>query len=348
MLWVDKHRPKSMKELDYHVELSESLKSMVERGDFPHILFYGPSGAGKKTRVLALLRDIYGPAIDKVKVEHKQFKVGSTTVEVPILSSAHHIELNPGDAGNRDRDVVQELIKEIAASAPLPTSSSGDTTDWKPFKVVVLNEVDNLSKDAQHALRRTMEKCARRPAPREPRRARGCGAANARRSLARLALAPCPPLRARRYISTCRIMMTCNNASRVIAPVRSRCLCVRIAAPSPAQIAAVLHATARKEALTLPDPLAEKLALQAHGNLRKALLTLEAARVRATRVRALRVATPRARRPSLISRLPLRPPRDVSAGGAIPLRSKPGDQAGGLGEVHRQHRARVRARAVAA
>jgi energy-coupling factor transporter ATP-binding protein EcfA2 len=166
MLWVDKHRPKTMKDLDYHVELSKSLNSMVERGDFPHILFYGPSGAGKKTRVLALLRDIYGPAIDKVKVEHKQFKVGSTTVEVPILSSAHHLELNPGDAGNRDRDVVQELIKEIAASAPLPTSSSGNAADWKPFKVVVLNEVDNLSKDAQHALRRTMEKCVRRGAPR--------------------------------------------------------------------------------------------------------------------------------------------------------------------------------------
>lgn len=160
MLWVDKHRPRTMDQLDYHVELSQSLKAMVDRGDFPHILFYGPSGAGKKTRVLALLRDIYGPAVEKVKVEHKQFKVGSTTIEIPILSSAHHIELNPGDAGNRDRDVVQELIKEIAASAPLPTSTSGDKADWKPFKVVVLNEVDNLSKEAQHALRRTMEKCA--------------------------------------------------------------------------------------------------------------------------------------------------------------------------------------------
>ncbi|KAG8464094.1 hypothetical protein KFE25_000262 [Diacronema lutheri] len=228
-----------MDQLDYHMELSQSLKAMVNRGDFPHILFYGPSGAGKKTRVLALLRDIYGPAVEKVKVEHKQFKVGSTTVEIPILSSAHHLELNPGDAGNRDRDVVQELIKEIAASAPLPTSSSGDTSDWKPFKVVVLNEVDNLSKEAQHALRRTMEK----------------------------------------YITTCRIMMTCNNACRVIAPIRSRCLCVRVAAPSAAQIAAVLQATARKEAVTLPPLLAEKLAAQAHGNLRKALLTLEAARV---------------------------------------------------------------------
>jgi len=289
MLWVDKYRPRSMDALDYHVELSQSLKAMVNRSDFPHILFYGPSGAGKKTRVLALLRDIYGPAVEKVKVDHKQFKVGSTTVEISILSSPHHIELNPGDAGSRDRDVVQEIIKEIAASAPLPTSSSGDPSDWKPFKVVVLNEVDNLSKEAQHALRRTMEK----------------------------------------YITTCRIMMTCNNACRVIAPIRSRCLCVRIAAPSAEQIAMVLHQTARKEALTLPNELAERLALQAHGNLRKALLTLEAARVRArVRVRisgfreslraSARVRTPRKKKKkkqhgslAFIPLLPLSPARPL-------------------------------------
>lgn len=287
-----------MDQLDYHVDLSQSLKAMVDRGDFPHILFYGPSGAGKKTRVLALLRDIYGPAVEKVKVEHKQFKVGSTTVEIPILSSAHHLELNPGDAGSRDRDVVQELIKEIAASAPLPTSSTGDTSDWKPFKVVVLNEVDNLSKEAQHALRRTMEKCAAsnqvhgRTVPLlSAMRCTACVlVARLGSGVPAMRTAPLHDALARlsrRYITTCRIMMTCNNACRVIAPIRSRCLCVRIAAPSAAQIAAVLQATARKEAITLPQQLAEKLALQSHGNLRKALLTLEAARVRAPTASAI-------------------------------------------------------------
>lgn len=87
-------------------------------------------------------------------------------------------------------------------------------------------------------------------------------------------------------------MMTCNNACRVIAPIRSRCLCVRVAAPSAAQIAAVLQATARKEAVTLPPLLAEKLAAQAHGNLRKALLTLEAARVRRAAARCASAQAP--------------------------------------------------------
>lgn len=262
MLWVDKHRPRSIEQLDYHLQLSQSLRAMVARGDFPHILFYGPTGAGKKTRVLALLREIYGPGVEKVKMEHKLFKVNSVTVEVPMLASAHHLELNPGDAGNRDRDIVQEVIKEIAASAPLPGATGGDAQSWKPFKVIVLNEVDNLTRDAQHALRRTMEKYCAVFAPLPPR--------------GELTTCVLP----RRYITTCRIIMTCSNASRVIAPVRSRCLCVRVAAPDKETVQKVLVSTAKKEGVVVPPELAERVAVEANGNLRKALLLLETARVR--------------------------------------------------------------------
>lgn len=65
-LWVDKHRPKTLDTLDFHRDVSERLKGMVQRGDFPHLLVYGPSGAGKKTRILALLREAFGGAIEKV------------------------------------------------------------------------------------------------------------------------------------------------------------------------------------------------------------------------------------------------------------------------------------------
>ena len=50
-LWVDKHRPKSLAMLDYHKPLAQHLKKLVSSGDFPHLMVYGPSGAGKKTRV---------------------------------------------------------------------------------------------------------------------------------------------------------------------------------------------------------------------------------------------------------------------------------------------------------
>ena len=105
MLWVDKHRPKTLDALDYHKPLATNMKRMVASGDFPHMLFYGPSGAGKKTRVMALLRQLHGPSVEKLKVEARTFKFGSssTTTDLTLVTSAHHIELNPSDAGIRDR-----------------------------------------------------------------------------------------------------------------------------------------------------------------------------------------------------------------------------------------------------
>jgi replication-associated recombination protein RarA len=61
-------------QLTFHPELTERLGKMVAAGDFPHLLFYGPSGAGKKTRVNAVLREVYGASVDKVKIEQR--KVG--------------------------------------------------------------------------------------------------------------------------------------------------------------------------------------------------------------------------------------------------------------------------------
>lgn len=73
-LLVDKHRPRSLDALSYRPELSERLRSLAASGDFPHLLLFGPSGAGKKTRISATLRALYGPGAEKIKIDSRVFQ----------------------------------------------------------------------------------------------------------------------------------------------------------------------------------------------------------------------------------------------------------------------------------
>jgi len=236
MLWVDRYRPRILQESDYHKVLAGRLLRLAEADDFPHLLFYGPSGAGKKTRILGLLRALFGPGAEKVKVEQRTYSASSknTSVDVTTVSSAYHIEMNPSESGYQDRLVVQEVIKEIAQSQPLEAAGSGA----RSFKVVVLNEVDKLSTEAQAGLRRTMEK----------------------------------------YMRTCRLILVATCASKVIPAVRSRCLCLRIAAPTVPEIRAVLDKIAAAERIALTPQFATLLAKKANRNLRRAVLMLETAK----------------------------------------------------------------------
>ncbi|KAM7426704.1 Subunit of heteropentameric Replication factorC (RF-C) [Porites harrisoni] len=233
-LWVDKYRPTSLSKLDYHKDLATHLKKLVHCGDFPHLLVYGPSGSGKKTRIMCILRELYGAGVEKLRIEQQNFTTPSNKkIEMSTIGSAYHLEVNPSDAGIYDRVVVQELIKTVAQSHQLESSTQ------KEFKVVVLTEVDRLTKDAQHALRRTMEK----------------------------------------YTATCRLILCCNSTSKVIPAIRSRCLGVRVAAPTIEEICQILHNVCKKEGLTLPAELSKRIAEKSNRNLRRALLMCEACRV---------------------------------------------------------------------
>ncbi|MEE6472477.1 hypothetical protein FKM82_009620 [Ascaphus truei] len=183
---------------------------------------------------MCLLRELYGAGVEKLRIEHQSITTPSKKkIEISTIASNYHLEVNPSDAGNSDRVVIQELLKTVAQSQQLETSTQRD------FKVVLLTEVDKLTKDAQHALRRTMEK----------------------------------------YMSTCRLILCCNSTSKVIAPIRSRCLAVRVPAPSIEEICLVLFSVCKKEGLSLPQDLARRIAEKSGRNLRKALLICEACRV---------------------------------------------------------------------
>jgi replication factor C subunit 3/5 len=208
------------------------LNSLAESNDFPHILFYGQNGAGKRTRIQALLRALFGERVEKVKAEQKTIKIPNktTTLTVSTISSAFHIEMNPSECGNKDRFVVQEVIKEIAQSRPIETQST-----QKPFKVVVLNQVGELTQEAQAGLRRTMEK----------------------------------------YMTTCRLILCTNSLTKVIPALRSRCLCIRISAPTMPEVQKILLDIASKEKMELAPQFAVQIARRSNRNVRRAILMLQ-------------------------------------------------------------------------
>ncbi|RPB25068.1 P-loop containing nucleoside triphosphate hydrolase protein [Terfezia boudieri ATCC MYA-4762] len=230
MLFLDKHRPRALENLDYHDGLSARLKALANSGDFPHLLVYGPSGAGKKTRIVATLRALFGPGVEKIKIDSRIFTTTSNRkLEFNIVASVYHLEITPSDVGNYDRVVVQSLLKEVAQTQQL------DLNARQRFKVVVINEADQLSRDAQAALRRTMEK----------------------------------------YSPNLRLILIANSTANIIAPIRSRTLLVRVAAPRHDEIVKVLTHVAELEMLESNPGLYRRIAEESGRNLRRALMMFE-------------------------------------------------------------------------
>lgn len=173
----------------------------------------------------------------KLHIERRSFQLPnkSDTIDATVIVSSHHIELSPADSGNQDRIIVQEVIKNIAENQHMDTG-----TNSRPFKVVILNEVDQLTREAQHALRRTMEK----------------------------------------YMTNCRLILNCSSLTKVIEALRSRCLCIRVSAPSKKEIIQILFNICKKEGYTIPDLFAQQIANKSSRNLRRAILMLEASKVK--------------------------------------------------------------------
>ncbi|CAF1346385.1 unnamed protein product [Rotaria magnacalcarata] len=229
-LWCDKYQPKTFNELDYRLEQAALLQAVVADGDFPHFLIYGPSGSGKKTRIKCLLHALYGDGAQSLRIENHVYETPSRKkVEITTIGSNYHVQVNPSDAGIYDRIVIQELIKTIAQTKQI------NINEQRSFKVIVIIEVDKLTRDAQHALRRTMEK----------------------------------------YVSSCRIILCCNSTSRVIPAIRSRCLAIRLAAPTINEINGVLQKVTNFEGIQLPIDLANRISEKSQRNLRRALLMLQ-------------------------------------------------------------------------
>ncbi|MGD8505533.1 MAG: replication factor C small subunit [Candidatus Bathyarchaeota archaeon] len=202
-MWVEKYRPRSLKEMVNQKDIVERLESFVGARNIPHCIFAGPPGTGKTTGALCLARDLYGEAYRE-----------------------HLMELNASD--ERGINVVRETVKTFARVRTL-----GEI----PFKILILDEADNMTSDAQQALRRTME----------------------------------------RFTETCRFILIANYSGKIIEPIQSRCAPFRFTYLPREDQDAYLRRIAESEEVQLLDEGLVAIFEVCGGDLRRAINTLQAA-----------------------------------------------------------------------
>lgn len=199
--WVEKYRPAKLADVVGQEEIRKRLESYVLSRNLPNLLFSGPAGTGKTSSAVALAKELF----------LEDF-------------SRNFAELNASD--ERGIDIVRGTIKNFARTLAFNSD----------FKIIFLDESDALTSDAQHALRRTMEK----------------------------------------YTKTCRFVMSCNYSSKLIEPLLSRCVVFRFKPLASKDIEEKLQEIAKKENLSVDADAIKALIYVCGGDMRKAINLLQA------------------------------------------------------------------------
>jgi len=203
MPWVEKYRPKTLDDLVAHEEIISTIERLVDNDRLPHLLLYGPPGTGKTSTILACARKMYG-----------------NNTKGMIL------ELNASD--NRGINDVRDLVQNFASTRKL--FSSG-------IKLIILDEADSMTKAAQFALRRIIEK----------------------------------------YTKNARFCLICNYVSKIIPALQSRCTRFRFSPLKDVQVRSRVEGIVRAEGLDVTPAGLNALLKLGRGDMRKILNIMQSA-----------------------------------------------------------------------
>jgi len=204
-MWVEKYRPKKISELVNQKEIISSIKSLLKnQAEIPHLLFSGSAGVGKTTTALCISKEILGE-----------------------YWRDYTLELNASD--ERGINMVRERVKKFSRFAGLDTKI--------PFKIIILDEADEMTSDAQTALRRIIEDTAK----------------------------------------ICRFILIANNLSKIISPIQSRCVIFKFTRITDNDIISQLNFIAKKENVKSDVKGLSAICDYTEGDLRHAINILQAA-----------------------------------------------------------------------
>ncbi len=210
IMWVEKYRPKNLNQIINQKEIIKGLKNLLDKPDeLPHLLFSGSAGIGKTTTALCLAREILGDDWKR-----------------------NTLELNASD--ERGIKMVRERVKEFASIMKL---SINQTKNERPFKIIILDEADEMTSEAQTALRRIIEDSSK----------------------------------------TTRFIFICNYLSNIIEPIQSRCVVFRFSRVSVEEMVKYLISICKKEEITFDEDAFYKIYEYTHGDLRNSINVLQAA-----------------------------------------------------------------------
>jgi len=205
VMWVEKYRPKKISEIVNQKEIMGSLIALLKnQSEMPHLLFSGSAGVGKTSTAICISREILGE-----------------------YWRDYSLELNASD--ERGIGMVREKVKKFSRFAGLDTEI--------PFKIIILDEADEMTSDAQTALRRIIEDTAK----------------------------------------YCRFILIANNLSKIIEPIQSRCVVFKFTRISNKEISSQLKFIAQKEKIKADEKGLETISDYADGDIRHAINILQAA-----------------------------------------------------------------------
>jgi len=197
---VEKYRPQTLEEVVGQDHIIHRLKQYINEANMPNLMFTGPAGVGKTTTAIALAKAMLGE-----------------------YWKQNFLELNASDARG-----IETVRKDIKSFCRLKAVGS-------PFRIIFLDEVDNMTKDAQHALRREMEM----------------------------------------YTKTSSFILSCNYSSKIIDPIQSRCAIFRFAPIKGHQVIQRLEIIAKAEKVNYAPGTLESIVYFAEGDMRRAVNILQ-------------------------------------------------------------------------